>query len=213
MKLPRVCLIIILLAGVGLTVQIPSASAVCLNMSGHEQGADILQGPYHMPAGSWVTITLNSIPGGGTRIVWAKHGVTAGDSIAYTSPHTVTITFAEDTDGFWFFFEWEYGGHPENTFRVLSSECITSCDALIPAQAVVGQFHENSELYWTPGAMIQPMQYIEAGKTYYVAGLDASGGYYKVLVSCDWVWVRASTVGPNYDEVWNGAPLPTEIVN
>ncbi|MBN1564587.1 MAG: hypothetical protein JXA10_12150 [Anaerolineae bacterium] len=89
------------------------------------------------------------------------------------------------------------------------------CDGLIniPPQAVVGSFFENSELYWTPGEMVSPMTYIEAGNTYYIAGQDETGMYRKVLVSCTWAWVRADTVGPNYDEVWNGRSLPTDVVN
>lgn len=82
----------------------------------------------------------------------------------------------------------------------------------LPEQAVVGHFNWNSELYWAPGYAISPMIYVEAGNTYYVAGQDESEQFYKVLISCEWVWVRKDTVGPNYDEVWNGAPLPTTIV-
>jgi len=26
------------------------------------------------------------------------------------------------------------------------------------------------------------------------------------------VWVPKATLGPNYDAVWNGAPLPTAVV-
>ena len=55
--------------------------------------------------------------------------------------------------------------------------------------------------------------YVPAGNTYLVAGQDSTETYYKVLISCEWVWVRKDTVGPNYDEVWNGKPLPTTIVD
>jgi hypothetical protein len=82
----------------------------------------------------------------------------------------------------------------------------------IPEQAVVGAFTQNSEIYWAPGELASGEPYVEAGSTYWVAGQDATGMYRKVLISCEWVWVRAETVGPNYDEVWNGAPLPTDVV-
>lgn len=88
------------------------------------------------------------------------------------------------------------------------------CDTQIsiPPQAVVGQFNANSELYWSPGNQIFPMLYVETGNTYYVAGQDQSEQYYKILLACDWLWVRKETVGPNYDDVWQGKPLPTDIV-
>ena len=98
----------------------------------------------------------------------------------------------------------------------ISASCSAAgCDAMvpIPSQAVVGAFTQNSELYWAPGEVVSGNPYIEAGNTYYVAGQDETGMYRKVLISCQWVWVRAETVGPNYDDVWNGAPLPTTVVD
>ena len=86
------------------------------------------------------------------------------------------------------------------------------CAVTIPPQAVSGAFVENAEIYWAPGQLVAPQTVIEAGKTYLVAGQDASGMYRKVLIACQWVWVRAETVGPNYDEVWNGTPLPADVV-
>jgi hypothetical protein len=88
------------------------------------------------------------------------------------------------------------------------------CDALIyiPPQAVMGTFTDNALVYWMPGEPTSPPLVIEVGKSYWVSGLDESGLYYQVLLSCDWVWVEADKVGPNYDAVWGGRPLPTDIV-
>lgn len=86
------------------------------------------------------------------------------------------------------------------------------CAVTIPPQAVGGAFVENAEIYWAPGQLAVPQVVVEAGKTYLVAGQDETGMYRKVLIACQWVWVRAETVGPNYDEVWNGTPLPTDVV-
>ena len=93
-------------------------------------------------------------------------------------------------------------------------EAAPGCTEFIPLpdDAVVGHFNWNSEIYWEPGHMAVPPIIIDAGKTYYVVGQDVSETYYKVLIACSWAWVRKDTVGPNYDEVWNGAPLPTTIV-
>jgi hypothetical protein len=89
------------------------------------------------------------------------------------------------------------------------------CDAQIPLDgAVSGAFTQTTTAYWEPSAdaMTSPPVTIEAGKTYYVFGQDASERYYKVLLNCTFLWVPKDTVGPNYDAVWNGTPLPTTIV-
>lgn len=91
---------------------------------------------------------------------------------------------------------------------------LPGCDVLIPIPegAVGGTFTTNSELYWLPGEVIAPAIVMEPGKTVRVIGLDASGKYYKILYGCSFVWARAETLGPTFDAVWNGAPLPTAVV-
>lgn len=64
-----------------------------------------------------------------------------------------------------------------------------------------------------PGELVSPYTEIAAGQSARVIGMDASGQYYKILWVCDFVWVPASTIGPNYDDVWHGAPLPTAVVD
>jgi hypothetical protein len=43
-------------------------------------------------------------------------------------------------------------------------------------------------------------------------GVDDSGMYTKVVFACGYYWVPTSVIGPNYDSPWNGAPLPTGVV-
>lgn len=93
---------------------------------------------------------------------------------------------------------------------------IPGCDLYIPlpSTAVVGEFKTDAAAYWKPGQLItNPSITIQAGKTYYVIGQDVTQQYYKVLISCSFVWVLKSTVGPNFDNVWMGKPLPTDIVD
>ena len=92
---------------------------------------------------------------------------------------------------------------------------LAGCDALmnIPRTAVVGAFVAGAPLYWEPGQLVQPYTEIAAGSTAWVLGVDESGEYYKIIWGCDLVWVPAGTMGPNYDAVWNGRPLPTGVVN
>ena len=91
---------------------------------------------------------------------------------------------------------------------------LPGCDVLmpIPATAVGGTFVADAPVYWKPGELTSPLVTIPAGKTAWVLGQDASGQYYKIVWVCDLVWVPKATLGPNYDAVWNGAPLPTEVV-
>lgn len=93
---------------------------------------------------------------------------------------------------------------------------VPGCDVLIdiPDTAVVGAFTDFSELYFAPypGATLGGPVVMEPGKTVWVMGTDESGAFYKMLLSCDYYWVRAETIGPNYDAVWAGRPLPDEVV-
>jgi len=51
-----------------------------------------------------------------------------------------------------------------------------------------------------------------AGKTAWVIGPDATGQWYKIAWACDFLWVPAGSLGPNFDDVWQGRPLPTNTV-
>lgn len=86
------------------------------------------------------------------------------------------------------------------------------CDVQIPitSSAVVGRFIVNSPAYWAPGKSTDIV--IEAGNTAWVVGVDASGAYYKVYWVCQALWIPVGNMGPNYDEVWNGRPLPADVV-
>lgn len=88
------------------------------------------------------------------------------------------------------------------------------CDALlpIPATAVGGTFVADAPAYWEPGELTSPLVTIPAGNSARVIGLDATGQYYKIIWACNFVWVPKATLGPNYDAVWNGTPLPTAVV-
>ena len=88
------------------------------------------------------------------------------------------------------------------------------CDALItiPETAVVGTFVADTALHYAPGKLIVPREVLEAGQSLWVLGVDDSGQYAKIVWVCDYLWVPRSSIGPNYDAVWNGAPLPTGIV-
>jgi hypothetical protein len=83
----------------------------------------------------------------------------------------------------------------------------------IPPQAVMARFNDNAQVFFAPQADAGTNIVITVGKTYLMAGVDESGVYAQVLVSCEWVWVELAKLGPTYDEPWNGAPLPGTVVD
>ncbi len=210
MKLLRVFLIASLLAaGFVFLPALPTASADCVNLSGNGD-TDLWIGPFSMPAGSSITVTMNTTDGDGTAILVFVDGTLVLESVEFAAQQTVTYDFPSQTDNIELLLDWQFNGQPENSYRVTSTDCGVLPN--IPEQAVSGTFVQDAELYWEPGMLIEPYTVVEAGKTYLVAGQDESGMYRKVLIACTWVWVRAETIGPNYDEVWNGMPLPTTVV-
>lgn len=85
----------------------------------------------------------------------------------------------------------------------------------LPAGSVVGELTSPTEVFWAPGK-ISPgvsLQPAPDNKTYWVVGVDESGQYYKIVLSCQFLWVPVGVMAPAYgDPVWNGTPLPTRVV-
>jgi hypothetical protein len=82
----------------------------------------------------------------------------------------------------------------------------------IPAGSVVGTFTQDTTLLFDPSATSQTDSTLHAGQSLWVIGLDSTGQYYQVLLSGVFYWVPVGSLGPNYDGVWNGTPLPTTTV-
>ena len=78
--------------------------------------------------------------------------------------------------------------------------------------AVVGAFVADGPLYYAPGQPVEPAMSIPAGNTAWVLGVDSTGQYYKITWVCNYLWVPVGTMGPNYDAVWQGKPLPVDVV-
>lgn len=87
----------------------------------------------------------------------------------------------------------------------------TPCLAVTYSDSVVGDLPLGSPAYYEPGNLA-PGVFINPG-TYWVLGVDESGEYYKIVVSCQYLWVRVGTMQPNFDAVWQGRPLPTRVVD
>lgn len=141
--------------------------------------------------------------------------LTADGQLVYTIPATGMYSFKLTT---------EYGSGSGFTYSFSCSNLPAYPDSdlsagpdmvQLPDHAVVGRFTANTELLWTPSAneAARTGAVMEIGKTLWVLGVDSTGMYYKVLLSSVSCWVPVSSMGPNYDDVWNGTPLPTSVVN
>jgi hypothetical protein len=95
-----------------------------------------------------------------------------------------------------------------------STSCFSAGRDLIPLPdtAVVGSFTQTTPAYFEPQSDAASDVIFEAGKTAWVLGVDASGQFYKIAWSGDYLWVPVNTMGPNFDDVWNGTPLPGNVV-
>lgn len=88
---------------------------------------------------------------------------------------------------------------------------VGGCGVSIPAGSVVGEAPLGAYAYYEPGN-IAPGVVLNPG-TYWVIGQDSSETYYKVVLACQYLWVRKDTMQSSYLPPQNGAPLPQTIVN
>ena len=163
---------------------------------------------YEFWAGEGIVMRATNSPDA-TTITLTVHNQTVATS---PFPGSVGYTFPEDVTNETV--AWEVS--PSTVEADWTIACSApGCDAYVnmTPNAAVGRFTADAPTYWAPGELIDPQVTIPAGKTAWVLGMDASGSYYQIVWACDTLWVPASTIGPNTsDPVWNGAPLPTDVV-
>jgi hypothetical protein len=99
------------------------------------------------------------------------------------------------------------------TIEPICKASLTGCTPSLTAGAVVGRLNANTQALWAPSFRAPTDTILEVGTTWWVLGTDTSGRFYEILVSCQPVWVPASAMGPNFDEVWNGRPLPSDVIH
>ena len=83
------------------------------------------------------------------------------------------------------------------------------CLHVIPNGAVQGRMLYDVRAFFAPNLQSEtPEVVIPGNSTWWIVG--AANGFYQLFITCpgNLVWVPASSMIPNYDEVWNGAPLP-----
>ena len=109
----------------------------------------------------------------------------------------------------------EIGNACAALYDTSASLVVGGCDTLAPrtADAAVGTFVADAAAYWSPGNLTDPLVTLPAGQTAWVLGVDSTGQYYKIVWSCQTLWVKTNTMGPNFDAVWQGHPLPVTVVD
>lgn len=93
-----------------------------------------------------------------------------------------------------------------------STSSVNGPDMVNLSGAVVGTFVTSTPVYFMPQAGAAGSEMIDAGKTAYVFGVDSSKQFYEVELGGAFFWVPVKTMGPDYDNVWHGMPLPTNVV-
>ncbi len=81
----------------------------------------------------------------------------------------------------------------------------------LPLNAAVGTIIEPTEAMWAPMEDAYTDVILYPGMKLWVLGQDESGQYYKVALSGVILWVKVEAMGPNYDDTWQGHPLPTDV--
>lgn len=157
------------------------------------------------------------------RINGTGPGLPTAPQLAY--PGITYLTFELPGPGTWsnLTLEWSRDSLPydQSMFSFTVDGCsetapepepVPGCDVLvaIPPSAVGANFVADARVYWKPGEITEHV--LPEGTHVRAIGKDATGEYYQVLYVCDFLWVKAETLGPNYESPWNGAPLPTVVV-
>lgn len=77
--------------------------------------------------------------------------------------------------------------------------------------AVVGDMPFSTQAFYEPGKEA-PGVVINAG-TYWVLGTDEGGAYYKLLISCQYLWVPVGSMQPSFQPPQSGQALPMQVVS
>ena len=184
-------------------------------------------------AGDTITLVAmyagdGTVPPGSTIALWMNSGIVSQTSL----PGEINYTFSEDTT-------LPPGGDPvlgwealDATPSLVDTNWDVSCSAAgageqaingvpvpgcdtrmrLTSDAAVGAFVADTDVFWGPDANANTEITLPAGKTAWVLGMDKTGTFYKFIWNCTYLWTPVNTMGPNFDNVWNGTPLPTSVV-
>ena len=193
---------------------------------------------YDFCTGEYVLEVREGAPTEGTAEVVVSTGYSSGEDnteldsetheLDWTDPQEMSGTLlVEYPDGAeTLYFKVTVDGEPSHEVSIPVDELaceepgdevtLPGCDVTIPLEgAVVGRFEHTAETYWAPdfNKKTAPEVLIPWNTTLWTFGVDESGQFRKVVLNCTYLWVPVETMGPNFDEVWGGAPLPMTVVD
>ncbi len=87
----------------------------------------------------------------------------------------------------------------------------STCALDVPSGSVVGEAPLGAQAYYAPGSVASGVV-LNPG-TYVVVGQDASETYYKIVLACQFLWVRKDAMQPSWQAPQSGTPLPTRVVS
>jgi len=183
--------------------------------------------PFHLEAGETITVRLDCAPGSpldpylqlfsSSMTLLADADDNGGPCLHWYSAYIVFTAPASDTyiiraTSFDYAVGPSWNPGPNGAYILTISSEGWCNPVAIPAGSVVGTFLTDTVAHWAPGKQTEPPVVFTAGKTAWVVGIDESGEYYQLAYLCNYLWVPVESMGPNYDAVWNGTPLPTGAV-
>ncbi len=149
---------------------------------------------YHLPAGAMIHASV-SFNGGTPVEVTLPFSGDGTDFFPESNPTLVapyfTLEYQVDTviDGEVVYTSILTTNCPDETASIVNQTpgAGASTCLVIPEGAVVGDMPNNTQAFYAPGKISADV-IINAG-TYWVIGEDESGGYYKIVLGCQYLWV------------------------
>lgn len=179
----------------------------------------ITVGPFSVKAGdtmvvSWADVESNSTQTRNDYDIYYGNQISLAENYDSPAVGSASYTFTQDYDDIYVYFDSDIGDDELASYRVelLCGE-VPGCDTTvnIPSSAVGASLVAETAVYWAPGKASNEV--FPSGLHVRAIGVDESGMYTQVLFVCGFYWVPTDTIGPNYDAPWNGAPLPTVVVD
>lgn len=228
MRLARILGIVVVLVALSSALPLPTAQAASLEGSFSitlgcdsftSSGSAAVRSTRNNTGAGFESISVTVTDGNGRVLYQEMVFVALGDTVSLNAgtfaygraPLTNPITFRLVSDA--------GNGLAEAALYITSADCgslplgsgTLGCDILypLPETAVVGQFLTNVEAEWAPGHGTGII--LEAGKTAWVLGVNDAGTHWKIFFGCTELWVPVGTMGANFDDTWQGRPLPGGI--
>ncbi|HEX3052315.1 MAG TPA: hypothetical protein VHP83_16765 [Aggregatilineaceae bacterium] len=205
-----------------------ATSSACYNfpnLSSHQmQYAGMAYGqPGPVLPGETFTITASVEKGSAViRLVgdWYGYMTLAGPVTVGSTPVTLSYTagptgLPAGAEGVVYIVDSTSTGFDSGVMMTVVTGCnLPGCDMGLPwsSDYVMGVFVADTTLAWGADQPITPPLTMQAGKTAWVLGQDATHEYYIIYWACSVLWVPVNSMGPDPEQLWNSRPLPTNVV-